>query len=660
MATWCLIKEQADKFKQGLKSGEIDPGKLAKMSSAERRAYLEKFVGEENAKQVNALFESKLLLKNQKAGMISWAKRVAGMKPEIKRDLITRIERLDKVLDPATEEAFLQDLASTRLGVDVTAEESKKIFDLSNKIQDAVAKRDPETLTFKTEKERLEYGAAKVALNNYVNELKLEAENRTLGDRVTHPVQTVSEIAGVAKSLKASFDNSAIFRQGWKTLWTNPRIWLKNAAQSFVDFAKTTKDGDKVMDGVMADIVSRPNYERMVKAKLAIGNLEEAFPSSFPEKMPLIGRIFKGSETAFTGFIYRQRADVFDSYIGIMERSGLDINNPTELEAVGKLVNSLTGRGNLGRLEPSANVINNVFFSPRFLKSHVDVLTAHTFDTKMTPFARKQAVYNLVKIVGGTAAILLIAKAINNDSVELDPRSADFGKIKVGNTRFDVSGGMSSIVTLVARLITQSTKSSTTGTVKQLNTGEFGSQTGLDVVYNFFENKLSPVASVVRDVLKGEDFNGDKPTILGELNNLYMPLPVTNTKELYDDPNSAPLLLALMADAVGIGTNTYGSSQTNWSQSTSKEMLQFREKVGDKEFKKANDRFNELFNEWAQEAYRKPEYQNLSDDGKADAISKAKEAIKKQVFKEYGFKPKTTKKTPDEKKESKTIKSLLP
>lgn len=661
MAGWCLIKDKAREFKKALKEGTLDPAKLAKMGSEERRGLLEKYVGKENGQKVNALFESKLLLKNQKAGMISWAKKVAGMTKEAKRDLIARIEKLDTVLDPKSEKAFLQDLASERLGVNITKTEAKNIFDLSTKMEKLAEKRDPTTMKFPSEAERIEYGAARVALTNYVNELKIQTTALTAGERLK-PVnlgKNVSEIAGLAKSAKASLDNSAIFRQGWKTLWTHPTIWAKNAVKTFGDFARSLKDGDKVKDGIMADLVSRPNYDRYQKAKLAIGNIEEAFPTSLPERIPLLGRAFKGSQNAFEGFLFRQRADVFDTYIDIMRRSGLDIDNPKELVAVGNLVNSLTGRGQLGAIEPIANTVNNVFFSPRFLKSHIDVLTAHLADKNMTPFARKQAAINLTKIVSGTAAILTIAKAINPDSVETDPRSSDFGKIKIGNTRFDVSGGMASVVTLASRLITQSSKSSSTGKVSQLNTGEFGSQTGTDVVYNFFENKLSPAASIVRDILKGQDFEGNKPTILGELNNLLTPLPISNYQELTKDPNAAPVLLAMAADALGIGTNTYGKSETDWSKSTSKELNQFKEKVGDAKFKEANERFNTLYDEWTQKTFKNSVYQNLSDDAKQSLLTKAKDDLKEKVFKEYRFKYKTVK-TRDTAREDKTIEKLLP
>jgi hypothetical protein len=164
----------------------------------------------------------------------------------------------------------------------------------------------------------------------------------------------------------------------------------------------------------------------------------------------------------------------------------------------------------------------------------------------------------MLKVVGGIASVLAIAKAVNPESVELDPRSADFGKIQVGGTRFDVSGGMSSLATLAARLITQSSKSSVSGKVTELNTGKFGAPTGSDGLLSFFENKLAPLASAVNDIaIRGTDFQGNKPTPGGVASNLFTPLPVTNYFELRDNPDAAPIMAALISDALGFGTNTY-------------------------------------------------------------------------------------------------------
>jgi hypothetical protein len=550
MANFCLPKEFTTPFLRALKDGTLDPQKLSQMESGARRAEFAKVIGEEFAKEVNTLFESKLLLKNQQAGIINWAKSVGGLKPEAMKDLLSKVEKMDRLLNPAQERAFLSDLAEKKLGARVTVEEAKQITALAREAQvakDAMA----------TGGDRMAYGRAKVKFSNYVSGLKNEANKLTLREKGVGGV--TSEVAGISKGLKASMDNSAIFRQGWKTLFSHPGIWMKNTIESFSNIAKQFR-GKEVMDEVHADIVSRPTYDLMQRAKLDVGSkLEEQFPTHIIGKVPGLGRLYRTSEAAYTAFVQKTRADVFDKYLQIAENAGLDIASKTELEAIGKMVNSLTGRGYLGKGELVANQINNVFFSPRLLKSNLDFLTAHQLQGGVTPFVRKQAAMNLAKVVAGSAAILAIADAVLPGSVEKDPRSADFGKIRVRDSRFDVTGGMGSILTLAARLATNSTKSSTTKRVTQLGTGKFGSSDRVDVLVNFAQNKFSPAASVMKDLLVGHDFKGNKPTVLGEASNLLTPLPVANAWESFKNPNAAPLLSTIIADGLGISVNTYSA-----------------------------------------------------------------------------------------------------
>jgi hypothetical protein len=651
---WCLNKQFVQLFRKGLTSKEIDPNKLASMTSEERHAFLEKYVGKENALNVNSLFESKLLLKNQKAGYISWAKRAGGMNKETKKDLISRIERMDKVLSPEEEKAFLRDLAETKLGVRVTETEAKTISDLSTKVTETRSLQKPD-LTFENEAQRLEYGRSQVNLMNYVNGLKEQARSGFS----LNPIDIASTIGGNAKSIKASMDNSAIFRQGWKTLWTNPVIWAKNAVQSFKNIVKTF-GGKPVMDELNADIISRPTYDLMKKAKLAVANItEEAFPGTIVEKLPILGRAYKSSEVAFTAFVQKTRADVFDKYIQIAQKSGVELTEK-ELQAIGSMVNSLTGRGNFGKYEGSAvNAVNNILFSPRYLKSQIDTVGHVLTGAGGSNFVRKQATINLVKVITGIAGVLATAEAIRSGSVEKDPRSTDFGKIRVGNTRFDVSGGMASLVTLASRLITMSSKSSTTGKVTPLNSGDFGAMTGKDVIYNFFENKLSPLLSVMKDLAQGEDFNGNKPTLGGELKNLFVPLSITTLDELMKDPNSANPVLAIIADVLGIATNTYGKTNKDWTQNPTKSQEAFLKKVGEDKFKTANEQFNKQYDDWFAKTAQTDTYKNLSDDGKQKLMNDKKEKLQEKIFKDYGFTYKTPPKSQEKKKEDSIIKKLL-
>ena len=131
MAAWCLPKSLSSKFLDALKDGTFSPERLMEMSSDQRRAEFAKILGDVNAHEVNAQFESKLLLKSQQAGLVNWAKKLAGITEPVRKDIIASINKLDRVLQPEDEEGFLADLAAKKLGVSVTADEAKQIFELS-------------------------------------------------------------------------------------------------------------------------------------------------------------------------------------------------------------------------------------------------------------------------------------------------------------------------------------------------------------------------------------------------------------------------------------------------------------------------------------------------------------------------------------------------
>lgn len=586
---WCLISEYANKFRRALKDGTIDPEKLALMSSAERRAFFEEYVGKENAANVNALFESKLLLKNQQAGMINWAKRVANITPARRSDLISRIERLTDVLDPAEGDQFLNDLVNARLKIEVTQEEAKVIADLSRRITETKAKANKDGI-FPSETERLEYGAAKVAMENYVNELKLSAGKFTFKEKpLVQMVQAIFDtIPATAKSLLASLDNSLWGRQGIKVLLDTrkSRIWVKHFLESWSDIAKTLGTNVEVMDLIRADIYSRPNA---VNGKYKAGGYqldvlsEEAFPSSIPEKIPLFGRLFKASEVAFNGGALKLRADLADRYIALAEKHGINTYDPEQARGIGHLVGSLTGRGSLGAVTPeTARTLNVLFFSVKFLKSNFDVLTAHQFDKQATPFAKKEAAKNLASITFTLASIMFFAKLIDPDSVDEDPRSSNFGKIKIFGYWVDITGGMASLATLAARLVPTYHDGklgwwfkSSSGNWTELNTRKYGAMTALDVFYSFFENKASPMFGIFLDILKGEDHQGNPLTVTSTVKGAFVPLPIQNMQSIMNNPNSEWVLGSIILD--GLGFSTSMTIVPNRTSNTIPEMTEVKE-----------------------------------------------------------------------------------
>lgn len=576
---FCLTKDLASEFKKRLVNGEINPGKLMDMDSKTRRQYFESFLGRVNAQKVNAEFESKMILKNQKRGIITWAKQISGMKPEVQRGLIARVEKMDKILEPKELDKFLNDLVAKKLGVEVSPNEAKNIAELSARVTET-------RQAMESGGDRLDYGWAQVQFYNYVNGLKNDA-------RVLSKKEKILEIPSFAKSIVSSLDNSAIGRQGLRTLFNNPLIWGENAAKSFQDLVRGTA-GKDVMDALNADIFSRPTYNLMQKGKLAIGNLEEAFPSTLAEKIPLFGRIYKASQDTFTAFIHKTRADVFDEYLKIAQKSGLELDQNL-LEDMGKIVNALTGRASLGKYEGAADLTNKLFFSSRWVISHLDALTFGQGNLKSSGraewFVRRKAATNTLRTIMGVGAILTIANAVSPGSVEWDPRSSNFGKIRVKDTRFDVTAGMASFVTLFSRIVTQSSKSSTTGKIIETNSDEFNSMKNSDLIWDFMNNKLAPAFRAAKDIIDQQTFEGDPVTVASTLKTLFVPLPVQNAIESFKDPNSANLAAIMIADGLGISASTWSKKQTEAEQMYEK-LKEMPDKEREEEFiliQKRND-----------------------------------------------------------------------
>lgn len=582
MKSFCLIKEKADEFKKALVSGKIDIEKMIDATSSERRKIFKDFFGEESiAKEVNALFESKLLLKNQKKGLVTWAKQVSGLKPEVRRDLMAKIERMDKVFSAREEGKFLEDLAEKRLGIEVTDKEAKRILELSNEVKKARELID-ETSEIGS-KSRYDYGLKFTMLKDYVADLKLQKSSKQLSYYFKNPQEAILDMAGATKSFLSTMDNSFFGRQGIKVLYTNPSKWVDGFKKSWSDIGKELRGIDG-MTPIKADVYSRPNaldgtYKRM---KLDIGiDREEAFPSTLPEKIPGLGRFFKGAETAFNGGALRMRADLADLYLKNAKEAGVDLSNKETLEQIGNIVNSMTGRGDIGKLETMSKEANLLFFSVKFLKSNIDTLVKgvsnmlkYPLKYKTMTFAEKKSAQNLTKIIGSVGTILATAEMLNPGSVEWDPRSTRFARlpIKVSKDKtiyLDITGGLTSLATLASRIVPTMHngkigfyKKDSKGNIVNLIEGKYGQQNAMDVISDFVQGKFSPPAALLRDIWKGQTFSGEKVTPESALKSLTVPIGVQQATQAYKDGWRGGWL-AYMIAMEGLGFNVSTTDNNN-------------------------------------------------------------------------------------------------
>lgn len=667
MANFCLPPAAVDKFTNALRSGKIDPYKLNKLSSDERRSIFEDIVGKEGAKQVNSEFEKSILLKNQKFAYTNWAKSVAGLKPAVKNDLVSKIGKLDHALNPDEEHGFLKDLASTKLGTNVTEDEARNIVNLSKKAQDAEAAprstmEDADKKGFTPNENDMKYAYARYDLEKYVGDLKGNPKRLQLKDFKTNPLQSAKKlpraVADVSKSIGASLDDSFALRQGSKAFFTNNAIWRKQFIQSFSNLVKGAKNAEEAEREINARLMADPYYDQAVKDGLPIRNVksvDDVFPTSAPGKIPILGRAFNASEVAYSGFADNLRLGIYKEQIKLANKLG-DGVAPEIRKNIAKEVGSLTGRGSFGRGEAIAGHLNAAFYSARFLKANIDTLLLHPAGIGVGGIgsvAQKTAAKNLLKIIAGTAVVLKTADTLKPGSVEWDPRSSNFGQIKVGSTTFDVSGGMRGIITLAARLATQSTKSEA-GNVTKIDSDKFGAETGTEVLGDFLQGKLSPIGGIASDVfLTGENENTDKkPTLGSELGNL-VPLNVQNYTQLKSSKNSANILASVIADTLGISTNTETAKPSTTPQLTGKaaqavtasgynltspDKTERGVKLKPAQYTKFTTQVNKNFTQAVQKAINDPTFQNYSKADKKASLSSSMAAARDKALNSMNIK----------------------
>ena len=207
----------------------------------------------------------------------------------------------------------------------------------------------------------------------------------------------------------------------------------------------------------------------------------------------------------------------------------------------------------MGALEGSAVALNSVFFAPRLMASRLNILNP-LYYTKLAPPVRKEALKSLFATGSIVGTVLTLAK-LNGAEVGIDPRSADFGKMKLGNTRYDILGGTQQYIRAAAQLITGEHISSTTGVKTTMGEG-YKPLTRLDIASRFFETKETPIASFVTALLKGQDALGKKLDISKEVADRFTPMVIQDMKDLYKERGLEGIGMGIPA-IFGAGVQTY-------------------------------------------------------------------------------------------------------
>lgn len=325
-------------------------------------------------------------------------------------------------------------------------------------------------------------------------------------------VSTALHAMNIPIGLMASFDFSAVLRQGLPLALANP----KQAVKAFRDMMSHGFRHRKAEE-FMEDMKDWKYYALAKQSGLWLSEptaklsaQEERFMGRFVAKIPHV-RI---SANLYNVYLNSLRMGVFEKFADMnieggrslfWRRGGADITNKADQKMftdMAKFINNITGRGTWlsesGTGASSSPFINAMFFAPRYMVSRFNiVVNSLTGYASYHPAVRVEALRTVYGYIGAMTAVMQLA-ILAGFEVEDDPRSSDFGKINIDGIRVDLWAGFVQVARLLSVTAAQSRKN-LSGKVVPLNEPGYKSETVMDNWIRFIRSKSSPAMGAVWD-----------------------------------------------------------------------------------------------------------------------------------------------------------------
>jgi hypothetical protein len=356
------------------------------------------------------------------------------------------------------------------------------------------------------------------------------------------------------------------FRDQIKAFASEPfALASREAIEADPDFLRfTTKSGTPGGVGQRAD---RRLHISAIGEAADRSRREEQFMTSIAGRLPII----RNSERAFVTMLNELRFSVMKKMVRHVELASGGAATDVQLDRIADFINYATGRGSLGLAEGAAPLLNGLGFSPRLAISRFQLpLPIFT----RAPNVRKKFAQDLV-LYAGTGAMIMFLLDQNVPGVDVirDPRSSDFGKVKIGKTRLDLFAGNLQTARFVFALASGERQSAGTRSVAGVNK--------FDTVARFLRTKAHPSLGLVLDVASEEDFLGEEFTLSWEaftetdlrrnpLLKTFTPLLIQDIIEAWKESGPLEAVIAGTGSLLGAGAITFATaddaSQEIWDQ----------------------------------------------------------------------------------------------
>lgn len=371
-----------------------------------------------------------------------------------------------------------------------------------------------------------------------------------------------ADIYDAARAIMTTGELSFILRQGKFAALSHPI----QTARALPDTFRSLVANEARARAIDLQVHNDPLAVKAKAAKLAL--VEEDVSLHKQEEIlmgRLVGRlpVVRNFNRAAHIFLNKIRLDMWKDLRKSLSKSGEP--TPAEDAQIAQFVNEATGRGGLGKLEAAAVPLARVFFAPRYFASRLQMAAGHSLwgGTMRTRRAIATEYARALVGLGLYYTLLKLGLSTNKDDkknakLSFDPRSSDFGKLVVGDTRLDPLAGMAQVITFASRMALGETKSAS-GVVRPIRGANlpYGSEKATDVAARFGRSKLHPVPASVANLFDGTDLAGNKTSLAGEIGGMVAPITYVDVYQALanqDLPEGTALsLLALL----GEGLQTY-------------------------------------------------------------------------------------------------------
>lgn len=388
---------------------------------------------------------------------------------------------------------------------------------------------------------------------------KAEIQNRTARQKT---ISAIADAWGMTRILQATFDASFMLVQGltmtMRNAVRNPKALgeaFKNTVKFFASESKTEQ--------WLRNIKQQEWYSELKQSKLSLtephGKITAREELLYSDWANMIWNVigsplklkkgdayekwkkaspFKAFERASLGYLDTLRVARWLEGKQMLEKKGIRYSdNPEAYKQMADVINTLTGRASLGRAEQISQPLTQIFFSPRNWASALKTATPYVFyhfgkmrsgEKGWKPtVAQKMAIADLSTQVALTTSMLMLVKAyLDGDDgpsigVETDPRSSDFGKVKIGDKRIDPWGGKIQQIVFTSRMLSEAThdafpslsgggmKTTKGGDIVPLGT-PYKAKTMGGTAIQMVTNKLAPSASLLWEYMSTQEKDGKK------------------------------------------------------------------------------------------------------------------------------------------------------